>query len=442
MTRSTFDLDYIRDYLINKSIGGIRGTSFFPYAITIDPCPILQSELDIIRDTAPSFGNILLNLSRNRPLLTDILADTAAADPFTAGLIKIMNTVSRDERVEVNVLRSDYFIDKDTGDVQQVELNCISSGLACLSERANAMHQYIHPELHTVRLPSERDAVQLMFDAAVARAGVARPTVLFVVQGRETNRCDQRAHEIGLNELGARTMRRTLTQLADATIFDGDLVVDDAVIDMVYFRAGYGPEDYPTDREWAARAAIEQSSAAKLPTVPMQLVGAKKVQQALCDETLLAKVLDEDEADSVRRVFAPMGALPPEPDAFIQDVLAHPADFVLKPQREGGGHNVFGAEVGAAIRDLYAGKGDRDAWIVMKRIRPRVESRRFVGTDGEVAEAGLVAEIGPFIGVLAVDGEVKVNQMIGMLVRSKPENVDEGGVMSGVAIFDTLYVVD
>jgi glutathione synthase len=38
-------------------------------------------------------------------------------------------------------------------------------------------------------------------------------------------------------------------------------------------RAGYAPTDYPTEAEWAARAKIEHSNAAKCPTVAYQLAG-------------------------------------------------------------------------------------------------------------------------------------------------------------------------
>ncbi len=38
-------------------------------------------------------------------------------------------------------------------------------------------------------------------------------------------------------------------------------------------RAGYVPQDYPTESEWRARDIIERSNAAKCPTVAYQLAG-------------------------------------------------------------------------------------------------------------------------------------------------------------------------
>jgi hypothetical protein len=45
-------------------------------------------------------------------------------------------------------------------------------------------------------------------------------------------------------------------------------------VSVVYFRAGYTPNDYPGKDEWAARLLIEQSSAVKCPSVAYQLAGA------------------------------------------------------------------------------------------------------------------------------------------------------------------------
>lgn len=52
-----------------------------------------------------------------------------------------------------------------------------------------------------------------------------------------------------------RTVRLTLAQIAERGALDanGQLRVDDAEVAVAYFRAGYSPDDYPTDLEWKAR---------------------------------------------------------------------------------------------------------------------------------------------------------------------------------------------
>ena len=47
---------------------------------------------------------------------------------------------------------------------------------------------------------------------------------------------------------------------------------------------------------------------------------------------------------------------------------AAPDDFVLKPQREGGGNNLYGGELAARLRQ----REGLAAFILMQRIRPPV----------------------------------------------------------------------
>jgi glutathione synthase len=56
---------------------------------------------------------------------------------------------------------------------------------------------------------------------------------------------------------------------------------------VVYFRAGYSPDDYPTEAEWDARLLIEQSSAIKAPSIGYHLAGTKRVQQRLAEPNII-----------------------------------------------------------------------------------------------------------------------------------------------------------
>lgn len=60
-------------------------------------------------------------------------------------------------------------------------------------------------------------------------------------------------------------------------------------VSVVYLRAGYGPADYPSQREWGARRMMELSTAIKCPTVITQLAGCKKIQQVLATPGVLER---------------------------------------------------------------------------------------------------------------------------------------------------------
>ena len=58
---------------------------------------------------------------------------------------------------------------------------------------------------------------------------------------------------------------------------------------VVYYRCGYHPDQYPTEKEWEARLMIERSLAIKSPSIQYHLVGTKKVQQALASPGMLER---------------------------------------------------------------------------------------------------------------------------------------------------------
>lgn len=109
------------------------------------------------------------------------------------------------------------------------------------------------------------------------------PVVMYVVLPDEFNSVDQRwvaqqlweAHGVGV-------LRRTLAQLGSEASLgaEGQLLVGGQEVAVVYYRAGYSPEQHD-DRAWATRLLLERSRAVKTPTVGYQLAGAKKVQQEL-----------------------------------------------------------------------------------------------------------------------------------------------------------------
>lgn len=77
--------------------------------------------------------------------------------------------------------------------------------------------------------------------------------------------------------------------------------------------------------------------------------------------------------------------------------LKEPERFVLKPQREGGGNNVYGEDVAVQLEAMKNSK-ERTAWILMDRIRPPLQENYLLrpnNTD-EPKLQDLVSELGIF----------------------------------------------
>lgn len=137
----------------------------------------------------------------------------------------------------------------------------------------------------------------------------SRAAILFIVEDFSFNICDQRYHEFEIKRQNPniKVIRRTLTQLAEQSSLGTkkELIVNNHIIGVVYFRCGYEPGQYPTQREWDVRLLIERSRAIKSPSIQYHLAGTKKVQQALATPGVLAQYLkNEKTVVRVKEIFA------------------------------------------------------------------------------------------------------------------------------------------
>jgi glutathione synthase len=113
---------------------------------------------------------------------------------------------------------------------------------------------------------------------------------------------------------------------------EGALKLGGKEIAVVYYRAGYAPTDYPDGDdgiEWDARLKLENSRAAKCPSLGYHLAGTKKVQQELARPGILERFFPKPEekemVEKMRAAFAGLYSLGedavPEDLAAVQEVL-------------------------------------------------------------------------------------------------------------------------
>jgi glutathione synthetase len=152
-------------------------------------------------------------------------------------------------------------------------------------------------------LPDNPAVRKLAAGLAQAHKAYGNPiaSILFIVQDSERNAFDQRSLEYHLlGDHAIQTARLTLPQIAKSAQVNKDrrLIVpkvtaegETSEISVVYFRAGYGPADYPSKSEWNARKLLESSRAIKCPTIITQLAGCKKIQQVLATPGVLERYI-------------------------------------------------------------------------------------------------------------------------------------------------------
>lgn len=235
---------------------------------------------------------------------------------------------------------------------------------------------------------------------------------------------------------------------------------------MIYYRAGYTPRDYPTPAHYAMRETLSRSRAINCPTLALQLAGGKRVQQVLTTPGMLERFLQPLPSSTsnsptfgpetfsggdlalVRASWVPMWSL--SDPGGIERALAEHAHLVLKPQREGGGNNIYRSSIPSFLSSLP--EDERVAWIAMSLIEPPTGVSSYLvragsGSTGDGAvRTDVVSELGVFGWALfgGPGGRTKKIQQEegGWLVRTKGRESDEGGVAVGFSVLDSVLLVD
>mmetsp|Transcript_62445 Transcript_62445/g.115970 ORF Transcript_62445/g.115970 Transcript_62445/m.115970 type:complete len:540 (-) Transcript_62445:77-1696(-) len=451
-------------------------------------CPVALLPFKIPRATfeactaiGPLWGKLVDAVARDPEWLYSTLEPAAKVDGFTCELLRIAKEVHAEgplrQKMMLGIHRSDYMLhepENSTGPPQllQVELNTISSSMLTHASNTEQLHRYLLGRYGSVGdevataikqhygcsdaeellqgLPANPSLVGV--PASIAKAhevyGVPSAVVVMVVQEIERNFADQRGLEFALWEkFKVPMVRKTLRELHEEAVMDastGRLLLSKGQgpeVSTVYFRAGYGPEEYESPEACEARLLLERSLAIKCPSIDYQLVGCKKVQQALARPGVLERYLTPEECERLRSCFAGLWGLGVgEDDAeIVKEAIKSPDGYVLKPQREGGGHNFYGADVAAQLQKLSI--EERGAYILMQRIMPRTQWT-IMTREGKCQSMPGLSEFGFYAVYLGDGNTVHLASDAGHLVRTKAEGVDEGGVAAGYAVINSPFLVN
>lgn len=112
---------------------------------------------------------------------------------------------------------------------------------------------------------------------------------------------------------------------------------------------------------------IEKSAAIKCPSIDLQLVTFKKIQEALSLDSNWTEAIGPG-LEEIRDIFKGMWGFEnlSEVQPIIADCKQNPQNYVLKTQREGGGNNYFGT----AIPPILDKVDELWQYSLMKRVFP------------------------------------------------------------------------
>ena len=432
---------------------------------SLSPYTMTESVFEEMAELTVPFSELMIRVSRNTDFLAHHLEPIAAIDPFLKMLLDCRSKEITQSK-QLLVHRNDFFIanvkqynDKQNSPtankitegpvLRQVELNTVSASFPFLMTRLNQLHKNLFEQnkLPEVIQNNPLDAVVDAFAHAVQNYGISDCVMLVVVQPDEKNIFDQLGLEQHLwVKYRIATVRKTLTKIhTDGKLFQGHLVVDGKNVAVTYYRAGYTPDDFPAQEAFKGRQLIEASSSIQVPDLAMQLSGMKKIQQVLTKKEVLADFVSAEISGRFLKTFAKMHTLDeiiitPEGEVSAAEWLSkHADDYVLKPQREGGGNNYFGNDILKLLPSIK--KEEQKAYVLMEKIQAVPHSSLQV-VNGQAETLNCVSEIGRFGICFAENGEVKNNLDAGYLVRTKARNTNEGGVCAGFACLNTIARFD
>lgn len=367
--------------------------------------------------------------------------------------------------------------------LKQVEFNTIASSFGGLAARVGNLHAHLrrvqaYPDeanviLNEDSLPPNKSIAGLSGGLLAAHKayGGSRSgnpvCLIIIVQDPERNAFDQKHLEYCVQEHGCQIYRVPFDQVLDITSIDPStkalLYHPHAFpnrtyeVTTIYYRAGYSPAEYDRyytearsgleTQGWQARLHLERSAAIKCPSVLTHLAGCKKVQQILAtpgSDHLTHFLNSREDIEAIRATFMPIHPLDVSAAGKEGRRLAldtrEAQRYVLKPQREGGGNNVYRSRIPDFLRSQ-----DEKAWaqyILMEMIETPPQ-RNIILREGAVEEGGVICELGCYGAVLWDEkGKISYNAEAGTLLRTKGDQSEEGGVAAGFGAVDSPCLVD
>jgi glutathione synthase len=423
--------------------------------VTHLPCSLTpwRADPDFVRETeelTPGYTELYHRVAQDDDFLHAELEKARKADDFIERLFQAKAQEGH-EKPSLYLNRNDCMpATQSDGRVwpKQVEMNLMASALAEASSVVFRMHQFVGQHRDVSLKPNfgGRGLAQALADAH--RAMNSTGIVLLLIPVGEVSVFDQRITETRLvEEHGLKTLRASLEQLGEeGELRNGDLYFRGHLVSIVYFRTGYAPRHYLSEKSWEARNLIEKSSAVSVPSARTQLANTKLIQLVLADQSILERYMSVQEAARLARscvAFTKLDSLYTGPNGTTatgkEHALANPDDWVLKPHREGGGNNFFGDDLVDQLSKM--GEAESEAYILMEKIRqPVFDSVRMV--EGEAIVCRCMTELG-FFGTAFYPGPHAAplfNLADGYLLRTKDESMDEGLVLGGFSFLDVIQV--
>uniref|UniRef100_A0A183C365 Glutathione synthetase n=1 Tax=Globodera pallida TaxID=36090 RepID=A0A183C365_GLOPA len=441
---------------------------FAPF--TLFPSPFPRKFYDQAMAVQKAMSLLYFRIACDFDFLKMAYKDVIQSDKSVRQFMELLEEIKKEgikQPLALFLQRSDYMIhesyDEQTNkqklELKQIEVNGASIGTACLSQQVRLLHKRVLQKagvsdafIESV-LPENQSSKEMdrMIYQAWLTYGDPNAIILFM-DGKKSSWHFVQSHEhyelerltngkAKIVHLDCNSEFKNLTMDEDFTLRLDGRPVAVAYKNMIFLGYTSTPEEYHYIR------MIERSKAIKVSSLFLEFSTSKKVQQLLAMPGMVERFFpDPSEAQMVadiRNTFAKLWGLENDNEQtrrVIEDAIAHPERYVLKPNKEGGGKNFWGQDIADKLKTFT--QTERAAHILMERLNPLSTKNFLVRPNKETLFSDVVNEIGiyGFIFGNLEDGTVVHYEQNGHVIRSKLADKNEGGISAGSGAIDSPYL--
>jgi hypothetical protein len=194
---------------------------------------------------------------------------------------------------------------------------------------------------------------------------------------------------------------------------------------------------------------IELSTAIKCPNIDYFLCNFKIFQYYLQKPEILRKFIPEeliakDISRFFKKIYLIQDMTDEEKQKLLEEIRENTHKYVVKPQKEGGGNNYFGNDILKLLpadNDLGQMCHELLSSIIMERIYPP-QHESLVLRENKLYAVKCVSEFSVYGAIISDDKAILLNKSFGFLVRTKAEDVNEGGIAAGYSAIDLPFLTD
>ena len=471
-----------------------------PIGVSLFPSPYPSDAFREAQSLQPLFNELYANIAEDDDWLYETTKDLIATDRLASALWEIHSTVKSEGYVQelvLGIFRSDYMLqhnpDTMSGwSLKQVEFNTYSVAGGSHADKVGKLHRHLalngiyegfwkhspcpvrnsrQPGNDTIEFLARNLAIAHQFYGTAKSRSERKTAVLFIVQPRNINTCDERPIEYALwhsdppihayrVEFGSNLLARCRLGKEKELLFQPRSSCSDdqpIEISVAYLRAGYDPDEYDEDG-CAARLLLARSRAINCPSILGHITTFKKVQQALSSDAGMQRFASSTEDAS--RLVETFGVMYPLDESHLgqraRKLAINPDSamrLILKPSLEGGGHNVYGRDIPDFLSKVPMNQWN--SFILMEQIDSPYIDNAVMSPSG-LHVGPTTSELGIFGACLwrrpvsgkstAAAGEARdvilKNCALGWSLKTKPAGMSEMSVVKGFGCFDSLLLVD